>query len=273
MYPLEQSTINGGTNITGVVTIGENSITLDGRAGIENVVIGSGNAVVSGATTDGKRTFIGIDDVKSGRIFNTGITTTTDLQVGSAATVTGNLAVGGRADITGVASVTSDLYVGGNLNVTGDLVYDEVTGRNLNITGIATFNVVGINSLTVDYANTTDAVGGALTVTNLTVTGDANIGGTGIATVGGDVNFRNVEVSGLSTFTGIVTTATDLYVGGDLYISDDLVFDEATVRNITASGLVSTRDMIVSGVATVALASATNIQVTNIDAYQVEHRD
>ena len=52
-----------------------------------------------------------------------------------------------------------------------------------------------------------------------------------------DITVRNINAAGLSTFTGIVTTTSDLYVGGDLYISDDLNLDEATVRNLNVSGV------------------------------------
>ena len=52
-----------------------------------------------------------------------------------------------------------------------------------------------------------------------------------------DILVRNISAAGLSTFTGIVTTTSDLYVGGDLYVSDDLTFDEATVRNLNVSGV------------------------------------
>ena len=52
-----------------------------------------------------------------------------------------------------------------------------------------------------------------------------------------DITVRNISAAGLSTFTGIVTTTSDLYVGGDLYISDDLNLDEATVRNLNVSGV------------------------------------
>ena len=52
-----------------------------------------------------------------------------------------------------------------------------------------------------------------------------------------DILVRNISAAGLSTFTGIVTTTSDLYVGGDLYISDDLNLDEATVRNLNVSGV------------------------------------
>ena len=52
-----------------------------------------------------------------------------------------------------------------------------------------------------------------------------------------DITVRNINAAGLSTFTGIVTTTSDLYVGGDLYVSDDLTFDEATVRNLNVTGV------------------------------------
>ena len=52
-----------------------------------------------------------------------------------------------------------------------------------------------------------------------------------------DITVRNINAAGLSTFTGIVTTTSDLYIGGDLYVSDDLTFDEATIRNLNVSGV------------------------------------
>ena len=115
----------------------------------------------------------------------------TDLLVGAAATVSG------------------DLAVAGNLNVTGDLTYDEVNARNWNITGIATAaasnvtgnldantftNRVGIISAlagvggTFNDFNSTSAqfeqinVSHASTTKNLTVTG--------IATIEDNIDFR-----------------------------------------------------------------------------------
>ena len=76
-----------------------------------------------------------------------------------------------------------------------------------------------------------------------------------------DITVRNINAAGLSTFTGIVTTTSDLYVGGDLYISDDLTFDEATVRNINVSG-VSTLTGVVN--------AASDVRITrNINAVGV----
>ena len=66
-----------------------------------------------------------------------------------------------------------------------------------------------------------------------------------------DILVRNISAAGLSTFTGIVTTTSDLYVGGDLYVSDDLTFDEATVRNLNVSGVATAVNANVTGVGTI----------------------
>ena len=90
-----------------------------------------------------------------------------------------------------------------------------------------------------------------------TPTFDSLVVNTGITTLGVTTStslFSNqLSVSGLSTFIGVGTFLTDLYVGGNLYIKDDLVFDEATVRNIN-----------VTGVSTLGTASATTINVSGI---------
>ena len=66
-----------------------------------------------------------------------------------------------------------------------------------------------------------------------------------------DITVRNISVAGLSTFTGIVTTTSDLYIGGDLYVSDDLTFDEATIRNLNVSGVATVVNANVTGVGTI----------------------
>jgi len=59
-----------------------------------------------------------------------------------------------------------------------------------------------------------------------------------LETTASGVDITNtLNVAGVSTFVGIVTTSSDLYVGGDLYIKDDLEFDEFTARNIKVTGV------------------------------------
>lgn len=80
----------------------------------------------------------------------------------------------------------------------------------------------------------------AATIANLQVSGiteTLNFQSNGISTFVGFSTFNdNIIVAGLSTFAGVVTTFTDLYVGGDLYVGDDLFFDELSARNAVLSG-------------------------------------
>ena len=76
---------------------------------------------------------------------------------------------------------------------------------------------------------------------------------TAVNVVGGKADVTQLEVSGLSTFTGIVTTVSDLYVGGDLYLTDDLVLD-----NISGTSLD------ISGISSVGFLTATDVYVTGI---------
>ena len=56
-------------------------------------------------------------------------------------------------------------------------------------------------------------------------------------TVLGNTETQSLNVTGVSTFVGVVTTSNDLYVGGDLYISDDLVLDNITGNSLKITGL------------------------------------
>jgi hypothetical protein len=135
-----------------------------------------------------------------------------ELDVVGSTNITNGLSVGGLSTFTGVGTFGSDLYVGGDLYVKDDVVFDEISATNLNITGFAT-------------------------VGSLKVTTDTEID-------------RNLLVAGVSTLTGIVTTGTDLYVGGDLYIKDDIVFDEVTGNNLNISGVATIGTLGVTGLTT-----------------------
>jgi hypothetical protein len=57
--------------------------------------------------------------------------------------------------------------------------------------------------------------------------------------IGGIASVSQLQVSGISTFLGISTFKNNVYIDGDLYIGDDLVFDEFTARNGTITGIAS----------------------------------
>jgi cytoskeletal protein CcmA (bactofilin family) len=118
------------------------------------------------------------------------------------------LHVSGISTFVGVSTFKNDVYIDGDLYINDDLRFDEFTARNGRITGITTlFNL-----------NAT----GIATITNL----EASV-----------TRLNTLNVSGISTFVGLTTFKSDVYVDGDLYVSDDLVFDEFTARNAIITGI------------------------------------
>jgi len=162
---------------------------------------------------------------------------------------TGGLVVtAGVSTFSGIGTFGSDVYIDGNLNVVGDIVYDEVSGRNLDISGIATISTLGVSIA----ATTKD-----LLVTGLsTFTGaiDAN----GALDVDGHTELDDVNVSGASTFTGIGTFISDLYVGGNLNVTGDIVYDEVTGRNLNITGVGTIATLGVTGITTVGILTSYN---------------
>ena len=95
--------------------------------------------------------------------------------------------------------------------------------------------------------------------TVLQVTGKVGIGTT---SAGGRNLFviGNAEITGVTTLAssgGITTTGGDLFVGADLFIKDDLVVDEINSRNLN-----------ITGVSTLGIASATTLFVTGISTFR-----
>ncbi len=110
--------------------------------------------------------------------------------------VNNNLSVTGLTTLTGITTTVGDLYVGGDLYLKDDLVLDNVSGSSLKITGISTLGV----------------------------------------TTATDLEAQNLIISGFSTFTGIVTTSNDLYVGGSLYLKDNLNLDNIGGNTLSIGG-------------------------------------
>ena len=97
-----------------------------------------------------------------------------------------------------------------------------------------------------------NVIGGIASVTQLQVSGISTLAG--ITSVTGQTLFtKQFNVAGVSSFTGIVTTASDLYVGGDLFVGDDIVFDEVTGRNLNITGIGTVGALDVTGTLTAGL--------------------
>ena len=57
--------------------------------------------------------------------------------------------------------------------------------------------------------------------------------------IGGIASVTSLSVSGLSTFVGVATFKNNVYIDGDLYVTDDLIFDEFTARNANITGILT----------------------------------
>jgi hypothetical protein len=68
--------------------------------------------------------------------------------------------------------------------------------------------------------------------------------------IGGIASVRELHVSGISTFVGISTFKSDVYIDGDLIVGDDLKFDEFTARNGNITGITTLFNLNVTGVST-----------------------
>ena len=191
-----------------------------GEVDIQNAIFsikGKTDQVLTDAVGSGTTLLVGL---------STNVTIDGSLSVGTTAVFGGSVAIGNTL------FVSSDVVVGGGITFRGDVTIEidvEVVGNiNQSPSGIATFGELNFD---VGYGN-------SLTVDNLYVTGELDANGAGIATIGGSPVFANLTVTGITTL-GFTTVQGDLNVTGDLIVGDDIIFDEATLRNINVSGLAS----------------------------------
>jgi hypothetical protein len=55
--------------------------------------------------------------------------------------------------------------------------------------------------------------------------------------IGGIASVRELYVSGISTFVGVSTFKNNVYIDGNLYVTNDLRFDEFLARNGVITGI------------------------------------
>ena len=134
-------------------------------------------------------------------------------------------------DIFFVPNGSGEIVVGDNIFLTfGDskdskITYDESGDDRINVTGADWVYENGVAIVMNDVTDSATKDTGALTVEGgVGIEKSVNIGG-------------NLGVTGVSTFTGIGTFVSDLFVGGDLHVKDDIFFDEATMRNLRVTGI------------------------------------
>ena len=289
-------------NIAGIVTFSntENSTTSANGALIVSGGIGVGKKVNigEGLTVAGVSTFASNLDINAAVDILNGLNVQEELDVGGTFKSVGITTL---ASSGGITTTGGDLYIGGDLYVADDLVLDEITARNATLSG----------NLSVDGHTELDDVN----IAGVTTTGgllDINSGGQAntfkvedltndrivIAGTGGeledDANLTfdgtkldigvNLEVTGVSTFTGAIDANGNLDVDGhteldDLNVSGVSTFTSAVDINsgLDVDGLTDIDDLNVAGVSTfvgdVSFANNVSIagtltyeDVTNVDA-------
>ena len=126
---------------------------------------------------------------------------------------------------SGEVIIGDDIFLTFGDSKDAKIEYDEDGDNRINVTGADWVYENGVAVVMADVTDSATKDTGALIVE----------GGVGIEK---SVNIgANIKVSGVSTFVGVVTTTSDLFVGGDLHVADDIFFDEATMRNLKVTGV------------------------------------
>ena len=139
-------------------------------------------------------------------------------------------------------AVSRNFVVKNGLQVNTSLLFADSTNQRIGIGSTQPNNVLDVIG---GIAATDISLSGFVTAAQYSGTsGNSVIVGSGLS------------VSGITTLAGsggITTTGGGFYVGGDLYVNDDIVFDEVSGRNL-----------MVSGMSTLGVASAAQLYVAGI---------
>ena len=254
----------GVTTVTGLVSA-EGALTVGGNTNITGITTLAGGG---GITTTGGDLWVGGDlyvaddlvyDEVTGRNFNiTGVATIAgETKLAGIATFNAN-----GAQITGLSTFDGNvhlpdnktLYFGGTPGTTtGDLqLFHDASHSYIRDQGTGDVRVRASGFDVRDSAN-------ALSILRADASGF--MATTGIGTVG-VASITDAVVSGASTFTGVGTFLSDLYVGGSAYITGDLTFDEFTARNASITGITTTANLHVG-------TSGTVINATDAGVVQI----
>ena len=126
---------------------------------------------------------------------------------------------------SGEVVIGDDIFLTFGDSKDAKIEYDENGTDRVQVTGADWTYANGVSIIMADVTDSSTKDNGALVVEGgVGVEKSVNIGG-------------NLGVTGVSTFTGIGTFISDLFVGGDLHIKDDLFVDEMTIRNLKVTGV------------------------------------
>jgi len=270
-----QLLVNGNTRITGILTIGTGSITLDGSN--NQLKVGTGVTISSsGVTVAGVVTATSFSGALTGNVTGnaTGLSGTPNINVG---TVTGNLTgnvtgnvTGNATGLSGTPNITVGTIAATSLNASGVVTATQFQSTSAGTPTIGAAATISLETITV--AISTDAtIGRKLTVAGLTTVSSGGLNVTGVATaitfVGaltGNVAGNATGLSGTPNITVGTIGATSLTASG---VVTATTFFGSLTGNVTgnATGLAGTPNI------TVGTIGATSLNVSGVSTFSYIH--
>ena len=249
-------TVEGEVSITGIATIDQLNVTGIATIAREEVGVSSiGIATIQEADIEDL-------DVETFRVG----TYATIGRTGAANTEVGIMSVTGISTFVGLVTTKGDLFVDGSLFVTGIQSIPQLDADQARIGILTVSDFINVNGNFIQTAtgfstlsnfSFPTGVGSTLSVGFATF-GDVSV--SGVVSIAQDLLVeRNLQVLGisslgsLSTVTGFTTVLSDLYVGGNIYVKQDIFKDELFGRQL-----------FVTGVGTIITLNATTGVVTTI---------
>ena len=163
---------------------------------------------------------------------------------------------GGINVVAGVSTFAAAIDANAGANIAGGLVADtakisDLTQANAIVFSGSDGELVETSAFTINSVSET-LIGQNFTGTSLSASRQftaALLNVTGVSTFAGISTFNNnvfveattdtnqLNVTGVSTFVGVSTFSGDVYIGGDLYLKDDLVLDNITGSSLKITGI------------------------------------
>jgi len=155
-----------------------------------------------------------------------------------------------QLNVTGVSTFSDEVSFGSTATFGTASQYIEIyDGNTIKETGSGNFRILGNKMVLKNSADTkifAEFVNGGSALLYFNNFERFRTTGTGV-TVSGTTRTDHLDVTGVSTFTGIGTFGSDLYVAGNLNVTGDIVYDEISGKNINITGVATISNLDVNG--------------------------
>ena len=150
-----------------------------------------------------------------------------------------------KISILNVDNITLDGNTVSSTDTNGDIIFDPAGTGEVKVVDNTYLSFGDDKDAKIKYDEaSTDQLQASGADWLFTQTTESTTKNTGAVIVDGGVGIEKnlnvggaTQITGLSTFTGIGTFISDLYVGGNLVVADDINIDEFTGRNLLITGI------------------------------------